>query len=97
MLVIPDMNVVTNNLQSFDSGTFGQPSAGQIWAFEAATLSRELAFLVALSKEMQNKVGGLSRPEWEKRIGPLHDAINAVHEQARNLCNIVDPVFVPPK
>lgn len=95
--VIPDLTVVTNNLQSFDSGRFGQPNAGQIWAFEAATISRQLAYLVALSQEMVNKVGGLSRPEWEKQVGPLHDAIKAVHEQARTLCNVVDPVFDPPK
>lgn len=96
MPVIPDLNVLDNNLQSFNSGVFGQPTPSQIWAFEAANLSRQLAFLVGLSKEMQNKAGGLSRPEWEKRIGPLHDALNAVHEQAKALCNIVDPAFQPP-
>lgn len=89
------MNVLTNNLQSPDSGLFGQPTPSQLWAFEAAVTSRSLALLVAQNKDMQNKVGGLSRPEWEKRIGILLKTLELAHDQAKNLCNVVDPAFSP--
>ena len=87
--VIPNRNA--QSTVPFNDPAYKNPTDTQIWAFEASLCSYQLALLTGLTTEMQNKVTPLSRPEWQKRVGALHDSIKVAYEQAKNLCAAVDP------
>lgn len=96
--MIPDLRVVTHDLQPLDSPVFKQPDPTHQWAFEAARTSVQLALLVAVTSEMQDKVGALQPPrsEWQKKIGHLHNTLKAAYDEAKVLCGAVDGNFKPP-
>lgn len=82
--VIPDLEH-PDNVQSFDSGAVGHPSAEQIWAFKARQIANDTDLVRALMEQMQVTVPP-NRAEWATGIEQLLVAITTLQNVAGALC-----------
>lgn len=75
-----------DNVQSFNSGAVGNPSAEQIWAFKSRQLAADMDLLKALAENMLHTVPS-SRTQWHDGIIPIRDQLIDLLSAASKLCD----------
>jgi len=78
-----------NNIQAFNSGVFGSPTAEDIWAFKANRLAQMAAALAAVTQDLANTAGTLNRPDWQQRIPKLNQVMQEAFTESKALCDAV--------
>lgn len=84
--VIPDFHQ-PDNVQNFDSGAVGSPSAEQIWAFKNRQFANEVDLLRALIENMNDSVPP-NREAWASGGKEVLTALNTLQHVLGNLCEV---------
>lgn len=85
--VVPDIEH-PDNVQSFDSGAIGQPTAEQIWAFKLRVLANDIDLMNALITNMQTSVPP-NRNQWATGFQPLIQMIKDLSTASGAVCKEV--------